>query len=174
MNNEDKLHIYCVYCKSGSEEYVANSLRIKLNVEVIFPTKQIQEKRNGEWQTKEKPITPGYIFIYSKEKLVFEKDLNITNLYKILQYEDKTKELIGQDYEYALLIYTHNGCLETSKVMTSGSEVRIIDGPLKDLAGKIIKLDKHKKKAWIETVFFNELTTITLGVEFLEELTPKA
>ncbi len=174
MDYEDKLYIYCVYCKSGFEEYVANAIKIKLNVEVFFPCKQMKEKRKGEWQVKEKPITPGYIFIYSKKKLAFEKDMNITNLYKILQYEDKTKELIGQDYEYALLIYKHSGCLETSKIMTSGSEVRIIDGPLKNLNGKIIKLDKHKKKAWIETVFFNELTTITLGVEFLEELTPKA
>lgn len=161
----------CIFCRTGSEMDLANQINEKEeNCQAIAPMKIMQEKRRGTWQKKEKALFPGYIFLYYNEEIDFEQIKKTPGLYKILNYDAEFKELQGSDYEYSMWIYKHQGCIETSKVLTIGRTVKVIDGPLLDGLGTIVKLDKHKRRAWVEFEFAGQLRTVTLSAECVEEL----
>ena len=136
--------------------------------EAIAPVRILQEKRKGKWEQREQILFPGYVFLYAKEEIEFKLIRKIPGLYKILDYESGFKELRGKDYEYSMWVYRHQGHIETSKVLTIGRTVKVIDGPLLDGFGTIVKLDKHKRRIWVEFEFDGQMRTVSLSAECVE------
>ncbi len=85
-----------------------------------------------------------------------------------VEYSSGFKELQGMDYEYAMWVYRHQGNINTSRVLTEGGIVRVIDGPLLDGVGAIVKLDKHKRRVWIEFEFDGQKRLVSLSAECVE------
>jgi len=164
------LKTYCVFCKTGSESLVAEKINIvDKKVKAIAPMRVIQEKRNGKWEKKEKALLPGYVFIFTEEELNTFLLNRLSDLYKVLSYDTGVRELAGNDYQYALWVWRHEGSINSSKVLTEGKNVRVVDGPLLDSCGKIVKLDKHKRKVWVEFEFEGVTRTIVLSAECITE-----
>lgn len=162
---------YCLYCKTGSELIVAKNInKVSKNFTAVAPTKILREKRKGIWEDKKQVLLPGYVFIYGENEINSTNKDYIFNAYKLLEYDTGQKELAGSDYEYAMWAYRHNGSIATSKVLAEGKSVKVIDGPLLDLSGKIVKLDKHKQKAWVEIEFYGEKKIISLSVDCITQL----
>jgi len=157
---------YCLFCKTGSEKHIAHQLNTKDNrITAIAPVRILQEKRKSRWQQREQILIPGYVFIYTEDEIRFEPITEIPALYKILEYETGLRELQGRDHEYSIWIYRHQGSIATSKVLTEGSNVKVIDGPLLDCLGTIIKLDKHKRRVWVAFEFDGQSRVISLSAE---------
>ena len=160
---------WCIFCKTGSEETTAKFItESDDNIKAIAPIRILQEKRGGRWLYKEQVLFPGYVFIYAKDDIDFEMIRRVPGFYKLLGYDTIFKELQGSDYKYSMWIYKHQGTLETSKVLTIGSTVKVIEGPLLDGLGKIVKLDKHKRRIWVEFEFDGQLRTVSLSAECVE------
>lgn len=160
------MQAYCIFCKSGLETTIAKNInKVIKNIEAIVPTKVIKEKRNGKWEDKKQVLFPGYIFLYGEDEMDYSIRDRAFNVYKILRYENGAFELMGEDYQYAMWVYRHKGIIDTSRVLTEGKNVKVIEGPLLDFSGKITKLDKHKKKVWVEIDFYGEKKIISLSVE---------
>ena len=161
---------WCIFCKTGSEKKVAQSISAwDENFKVIAPVRILQEKRKGRWLQKEQILFPGYVFLYSEEDLDIEFLKKVPGFYKVLGSDATLKELRNSDYEYSMWIYRHQGYLETSKVLTIGRTVKVIEGPLADGLGTIVKLDKHKRRVWVEFEFDNKLRLVSLSAECVEE-----
>lgn len=162
------LHIlkaYCVFCKTGSENAIAQRVNaMSSGIKAIVPVRVLQEKYKKKWIERERLLIPGYVFVYAKREISFRKLIKMTGAYKVLEYQSGKRELIGSDYEYALWVYTHNGRIGTSKVLVEGDTVKVIDGPLKDGIGEILKLDRHKKRAWVEFNFYGNTQKVSLSV----------
>ncbi len=126
---------------------------IDKSVKAVAPMRTMQEKRNGKWIGKEKVLLPGYVFLYSENDFDTNLIRNLTDLYKVLSYDYGIRSLVGKDYEYAMWIWKYHGSIDTSKVLTVGSSVKVVEGPLLDSNGVIKKLDKHKRKVWVEFDF---------------------
>lgn len=156
---------YCVFCRTGSETSVKQCLGILDNrIKVIVPVRTLQEKRMGRWELHEKVLIPGYVFVYTEDKVSFEAIKTPLKVYRILQYRVGERELTGSDYEYALWIYRHDGKIGPSKVLVEGSDVRVVDGPLMDTMGRITRIDRHKRRAWVEFDFDGRKQVISLSV----------
>lgn len=93
--------------------------------------------------------------------------VRVTDMYKILRNDDGYKELLHEDLQYANWIYKHHGNFKESKVICDGDLIKIIDGPLLDFHGKIIKIDKHKRRAYVEIEFDGGKRVISLGIELV-------
>lgn len=166
---------YCIFCKTGFEYSVAQDInKIFNNFEAVVPTKVLKEKRNGKWEDKNQILLPGYIFLFGEQKLEETLRDKVFNVYKLLQYKTGERALTGSDYEYAMWVYRHNGSIVTSEVIAEGKNVKVIDGPLLDITGKIVRLDKHKKRAWVEIDFDGQKRVISLSVECILELKDNA
>ncbi len=71
----------------------------------------------------------------------------------------------GIDYHYPMWIYRHCGDIDTSKVVLEGSIVRVVDGPLLDGIGTIVRIDRHKRRAWVEFDFSDNKHVVSLSIE---------
>ena len=157
---------YCAFCKTGSENIARQLIdRVNRNVKTIVPVRVLQEKRKGVWIQREYALLPGYVFIYLEDDACTELMTKFLEVYRVLQYGLGFRELAGMDFEYAMWIYRHQGVITTSKVLAEGKEVKVIEGPLLDALGTIIKLDKHKRKVWVEFDFDGQRRVVSLSAE---------
>lgn len=161
---------YCIFCKSGSEQTVADTINsLHKGLLAIAPQKIIQEKRNRIWEKRSLALLPGYVFLYSEDGLdARQSRVRVTDMYKILQYDGGFKELLYEDSEYSMWIYNNQGNITPSRILSDGEAVQVIDGPLLNCLGRIIRLDKHKRRALVEFNFDGQKRIVSLGADIIE------
>lgn len=49
-----------------------------------------------------------------------------------------------------------------------GDKIQITIGPLVGLEGLIVGINRHKRKAWLETMMFGRKQTIKVGLETVD------
>jgi transcriptional antiterminator NusG len=128
--------------------------------------------KNGISRTVIRQLLPGYVFFSSENPLnsLEWKQLSDEDyIYKPLSYGDGTKELSGSDLSFVQLLLRNNGLLDISKAVTEGSKARIIDGPLKELEGQIVKVNKRRRCAELEVDAMGIIGKVWLSFELLEE-----
>lgn len=163
----DQIHCYCLFCRSGQERAISARLQDRFQeLTALAPVRLIPEKRQGIWQDREHVILPGYVFVYVQGTLPFSLKHKEQHIYKLLNYDDDLRELVGDDRDYALWIYRYSGRITPSRVLCQGDAITILSGPLKDCKGRIRRLDRHKRKAWIDLTFDGQIRTVCLGAEF--------
>ena len=165
------MYMYCVFCRSGSEMKVSRYMKKLAGMDgfkLIVPCKVLSERRGGQWREIRKALFPGYIFMYNDTEIDRRAFSLITNFYKMLKYGDGTCELAGIDAEIAQWLYDHDGDIVISDVEFTGKSVRIISGPLKDVAGVIERVDRRKRRVYVRTEFAGHTTLMTMGINDLE------
>jgi len=157
-------------CRTGSEKEVKQKIeRFTEGIEAIVPKRVIEEKKGGAWSRVERPLLPGYVFLYAKDMLPHNLKLKVQKIYKILNYARDMRQLQGEDQEYAHWLYRHEGCIQPSTVLEEGDRIRVIDGPLMDATGKITRLDKRHRRAWVTFVFDGHERTVSLSANCVEQ-----
>ena len=63
-----------------------------------------------------------------------------------------------------------NQVVEMSEGVIEQSRVRITSGPLVGMEGLIRKIDRHKRKAWLEVPMFGSVQTVQVGVEIVAKV----
>ena len=56
-----------------------------------------------------------------------------------------------------------------SEGVIEGSQIIISSGPLQGLEGYIKKIDRHKRKAWVELPMFGRLQKVEVGLEIVRK-----
>ncbi len=164
------LKAYCLFCRTGAESHVKQVIKgTNKEAKTIIPVRVLQEKVKGAWIPRERKLLPGYMFIYAERELPFEDIKRQTAVYRILGYENGDRQLLGQDYEYAMWLYRHNGRIGASGVIIEGASVKVVDGPLLDAKGKIVRFDRHKRRAMVSFDFYGKTRQVSLSVM---DLTP--
>lgn len=164
------LKAYCVQCRTGSEHIVARQINhICKGVLAIAPVRVLLEKRQRLWEQSEKALLPGYVFLYVDNEPDFKNVRSLSRVFRLLQYDIGARELTGSDYTYAKWIFRHKGRIEPSKALIEGSTVKVIDGPLANGIGTIVKLDRHKKRAIVEFEFEGVKKRVSLSVVDLQD-----
>ena len=167
---------YCMLCRTGAELLVARSItRHYPELMAIAPVKTLQEKRNGQWEKREQIMLPGYLFLYSDRELPFDLCRKVDLLYRTLEYEKGMRVLTGSDEEYAQWVYRHQGNIGISRVtVEEGQDIQVIDGPLLDCRGTIMKLDRHKRRAVVSLTFDGQKRMVSISVECVLPVEPGA
>ena len=166
---------YCLMCMTGHESKVVRIVnRCAPELTILSPVRILPEKLGGQWRNREKALLPGYLFLYTD----LEDQPRIRQMshrfYKYLSYELGSRELFGNDKTYAEWILAHQGQLQPSLIFATGDQISVLDGPLADRIGTIVKLDRHKRRAWIQFEFDGQQRMVCLGAEFLERLDVEA
>ena len=170
---------FCVHCVAAKEEEarrrVTKLLSSVLDDEFLvwFPMKEVKEKRAGKYETVDKPMFSGYLFMYwegSDERKFPIFDLKrLPTVISILDYDDGSHALKGKDLEFARWLHMHGGYIRQSKVIyREGQRIQICDGPLKGFDGNVIKVDKHHKRIVLRFEIGGNVTDVSFSVEFLD------
>lgn len=108
-------------------------------------------------------MLPGYIFLYSEEPL--EKLIRIPGIIRTLG----NGELKDADFAFANLLKEHNGVIGTIHLAEERDRC-IVDDPLwEKVEGKVIKVDRGRKRCCIEFVFDSIQHTLWIGYELIRK-----
>ena len=161
----------CINVKVGDEKKVAQMIHtIYPEVETCVVTQVKHKSREGVKSYAFDIMLPGYILFYTKEDTPVSQFLSITSVQHIVIYDDRKWHLRGDDLFYAKWIFENKGTIGVSVVFMENDVIKITEGPLKDIKGNIIRIDKRNRNALVSLGFGQQTYKVWLAFEWMTNL----
>ena len=165
---------YVIHCYSGYENKVRHNLEQRIEsmgmkdqiFDVVIPTQEEIEVRDGKRRSVERHVFPGYVLVYmllSEESWYVVRNtpgvtgfVGMGNQPTPLRPEEVSQILKRMEAEAPHVKVTY-------KV---GERVRIVDGPFNDFRGTVAEIDMDRTKVRAMVNFFGRETPVEL--DFLQ------
>jgi transcriptional antiterminator NusG len=171
---EDDRAWYVVHCYSGYENKVRHNLEQRIETmgmkdqifDIIVPTEEEIEVREGKRRTIERRVFPGYILVnmvMTEESWYVVRNtpgvtgfVGMGNTPTPLRPEEVSQIIKRMEAEAPRIKVTFK----------SGERVRIVDGPFNDFRGTVAEIDMERAKVRVMVNFFGRDTPVEL--DFLQ------
>lgn len=165
---------YVVHCYSGYENKVRHNLEQRIETmgmkdrifDVVVPTEEEIEVKEGKRRTIERRVFPGYILV----NLVLSEEswYVVRNTPGVTGFVGMGNEPTPlRPEEVAQIIKRMEADAPRIKVtFKSGERVRIVDGPFNDFRGTVSEIDMERAKVRVMVNFFGRETPVEL--DFLQ------
>ncbi len=173
-SEEDQRAWYVVHCYSGYENKVRHNLEQRIEsmgmrdkiFDVVVPTEEEIEVKEGKRRTVERRVFPGYILV--NMVLTEESWYVVRNTPGVTGFVGmgNTPTPLRPE-EVAQIIKRMEADAPRIKVtFKPGDRVRIIDGPFNDFRGTVAEVDMERAKVRVMVSFFGRETPVEL--DFLQ------
>jgi len=165
---------YVVHCYSGYENKVRHNLEQRIETmgmkdkifDVVVPTEEEIEVKEGKRRTVERRVFPGYILVYmimtEESWYVVRNTPGVTGFVGMgndptpLRPEEVSQIIKRMEAEAPRIKVTFK----------PGERVRIVDGPFNDFRGTVDEIDMDRAKVRVMVNFFGRETPVEL--DFLQ------
>ena len=165
---------YVIHCYSGYENKVRHNLEQRIETmgmkdkifDVVIPTQEEIEVKDGKRRSVERHIFPGYVLV--NLQLTEESWYVVRNTPGVTGFVGmgNTPTPLRPE-EVAQIIKRMEADAPTVKVTYKvGERVRIIDGPFNDFRGVVAEIDMERTKVRVNVSFFGRETPVEL--DFLQ------
>jgi len=171
---DDSTAWFVIHCYSGYENKVRHNLEQRIETmgmkdmifDVVVPTQEEIEVRDGKRRTVERHIFPGYVLV---NMLLTEES------WYVVRNTPGVTGFVGmgnnptplRPEEVAQIVKRMEADAPTVKVTFKvGERVRIIDGPFNDFRGVVSEIDMERTKVRVMVSFFGRETPVEL--DFLQ------
>lgn len=165
---------YVVHCYSGYENKVRHAIEQRIETmgmrdkifDVIVPTEEEIEIKDGKRRTVERRVFPGYILV--EMRMDEDSWYVVRNTPGVTGFVGMGNDPTPLRQEEVKQILDRMSA-ETPNVKVNfkiGQRVRIIDGPFNDFIGTVAAIDPDKSKVRVMVNFFGRDTPVEL--DFLE------
>lgn len=174
LQEEEDRAWFVVHCYSGYENKVRHNLEQRIEsmgmkneiFDVVVPTEEEIEVKEGKRRTVERRVFPGYILVnmvMSEESwYVVRNTPGVTGFVGM-----GTTPTPLRTEEVAQIIKRMEADAPRIKVtFKSGERVRIVDGPFNDFRGTVSEIDMERAKVRVMVNFFGRETPVEL--DFLQ------
>jgi len=174
VDSPDEPLWYVIHCYSGYENKVKQNLEQFIEsmgmadriLEVVVPTEDEIEVREGKRQTVERRVFPGYILVRMKmSEETWQVVRNTPGVTRFVGMGNRPQPLSQQEVDQIL----RRMQAEAPKIKVNfrtGQKVRITDGPFADFMGIVDKIDTERAKVTVLVSFFGRETPVEL--DFLQ------
>ena len=176
---------YVIHTYSGYENKVKTNLEHRIDsmdaqdlvFQVVIPTEDEIEIRDGQRRTVARKIFPGYVLVQMME--LKEEDTESSRAWFVVRNTPGVTGFVGsgnrpvplEEPEVRRIIRQMRAVKPRVKVgFTAGQSVRIIDGPFIDFAGQVDELNMEKGKVKVLVSFFGRETPVELDFLQVEKL----
>jgi transcriptional antiterminator NusG len=165
---------YVIHCYSGYENKVRHNLEQRIETmgmkdmifDVVIPTQEEIEVKDGKRRTVERHIFPGYVLVnlaLSEESWYVVR--NTPGVTGFVGMGNNPTPLRPE--EVAQIVKRMEAEAPTVKVSFKvGERVRIVDGPFNDFRGMVAEIDMERTKVRVMVSFFGRETPVEL--DFLQ------
>ena len=168
---------YAVNTYSGHENKVKQNLehrRISLGQEnnirqIVIPTEQVQEMKDGQKQTKEQRTMPGYLLV----------NMNLTDdSWQLVKNTPGVTGFVGASNQPVPLNQgevdrlLHRETAERPRTRAQfaiGESVKVVSGPLSDFSGEISEINEDAAKLKVLVSIFGRETPVEVGFDQVKE-----
>jgi len=165
---------YVIHCYSGYENKVRHNLEQRIETmgmkdkifDVVIPTQEEIEVKDGKRRTVERHIFPGYVLV--NMQLTEESWYVVRNTPGVTGFVGMGNNPTPlRPEEVAQIVKRMEAEAPTVKVTFKvGERVRIIDGPFNDFRGVVSEIDMERTKVRVMVSFFGRETPVEL--DFLQ------
>lgn len=170
----DGKHWYVVHCYSGQENKVCHAIEQRIETmgmqdkifDVVVPTEEEIEVKEGKRRTVERRVFPGYILV----QMIMDEDS-----WYVVRNTPGVTGFVGMGNDPTPLRPEEVNQImrrmeaDTPKIKVTykpGQKVRIIDGPFNEFVGIVSDIDQEKSKVRVMVSFFGRDTPVEL--DFLQ------
>ena len=171
---DDERKWYVVHCYSGYENKVRHAIEQRTETmgmedrifDVVVPTEEEIEIKEGKRRTVERRVFPGYILV----QMIMDEDSwyvvrNTPGVTGFVGMGNQPTPL--REEEVAQIMKRMEAQAPVVKVtFKAGQRVRIVDGPFNDFMGVVEDIDMEKAKVRVLVSFFGRETPVEL--DFLQ------
>lgn len=171
---------YVVHAYSGYEKHVAGSLKesIKLAAmedsfgDILVPTEEIVEMRNGQKRKSERKFFPGYVLVQME---MSESAWHLVkSIPRVMGFiggtADKPAPVSEREAQSILSRIASDGNKPKPKILFEPGEViRVIDGPFADFNATVEEVNYQKDRIQVAVLIFGRSTPVELGFSQVEK-----
>lgn len=169
---------YAVHTYSGYEDAVARNLRQRIEsfgmqnsiFDVVVPTeKKIKIKNGRKTEVKEKTF-PGYVLV---DMIATDEAWSVVrNTPQVTGFVGTANQAVplSPDEVEKILKRTSGEQVRHAIDLAEGDAVAIIDGPFKDLEGKVGEIDEERGKVKVLVPMFGRETPVELEADQVQRL----
>ncbi len=152
---------YVLHVKTGAELDVRQRLE-QAHVTAAVPQEERPIRSGGKWGKKQYTLFPGYVFVrldITPENYYLLKRTD--DVISILKYGDQPAPLSYLEAEWITLLNGGGKPLQASEIDASG---KVISGILTKFETRIVKIDRHAKRATVALSLCGEEKKVKLGI----------
>jgi len=171
MQDSDNNKWYALFVKTGQEEKVRKRIEFSLNdvVKTMVPKRKLRERRGGVWKTVIRKLFPGYVLLSG--------DMDGSN-YHTIKSTPGILKLLKTGYEPARIdpwemdivnrLMYNGDTIEYSDCFIKDGKIIVTSGPLLNMEGNIISVDRRKGRVKVNIAFMGEPRIVDLGISILQ------
>ena len=155
-------------------EMMINSMELHDNIyRVVVPEQKVIEVKDGVKKEKIKKMFPGYVLVemvMSDESwYIVRNTQGVTGFIGSSGKGAKPIPLMPQEVD-RILGSMGMSRLDVSKDLETGKKVKILDGPFKEMIGKVDNIDLKAQKVNIDVDLFGQETSVEADLNQIEVL----
>jgi transcription termination/antitermination protein NusG len=174
------MHWYVVHAYSGMEKAVERNIRERIMRagmqdmfgEILVPTEEVVEIKNGQKKTSERRFYPGYVLV----QMIMNDDT-----WHLVKHTNKVTGFVGgaknrpapisQDEVGKILGQMEEGTEKPRHKVEfiTGEYVRVKDGPFTDFNGTVEEVNYEKNKVRVSVTIFGRATPVELEFSQVEK-----
>ncbi len=172
--SDDNRQWFVIHCYSGYENKVRKNLEQRIETmamkdkifDVVIPTQEEIEVRDGKRRTVERHVFPGYVLV----NMILEEDSwfvvrNTPGVTGFVGMGDDPTPLRPEEVQ-SILRRMENEAPTFKVTYKPGDRVRIVDGPFNDFRGIVDEIHMERSKIRVMVNFFGRETPVEL--DFLQ------
>jgi transcription termination/antitermination protein NusG len=174
------LRWYVVHAYSGMEKAVERNIKERINRagmqdmfgEILVPTEEVVEIKNGQKRSSERRFYPGYVLV----QMIMNDES-----WHLVKHTNKVTGFVGgaknrpapiSDEEVAKILGQMEEGVEKPRhkvEFTVGEYVRVKDGPFTDFNGTVEEVNYEKSKVRVSVTIFGRATPVELEFSQVEK-----
>lgn len=165
---------YVIQTQGGHEEEIANMIRKQISSyyieECFIPKRERMKKYHGLWNKVEEILFRGYVFADSaRPEKLYQELKRIPVFTKVLGREENYFFPLNEAEEKLVRGIIDDKCkVGISRIeIGEGKRIRVIEGPLKDYVGQVIKVNLHKREVVVKVEFMGKPVELFMGMEMV-------
>lgn len=165
---------YVIQVRTGTEEEIRRQCEKLIESEILercfIPYCEQMKRYQGEWHKETQILFPGYVFLISGDlDRLYQRLKKVTGLTKLIGTGREIVPLEEAEVRFLLEFGKEEQVVAMSEGIIRNNRVVVTKGPLKGREGLIRKIDRHKRKAWLEIEMFGRKIEMRVGLEIVEK-----
>ncbi|MGI6086169.1 MAG: antiterminator LoaP [Acetivibrionales bacterium] len=173
-NKEDDSSLWhAVFVMTGNEETVREKIAYTFkdaDILPVVPKRRINERKNGVWHEKIKPLFPGYILL--KGNITIDDYYNlktVPGILRILKDNNELYRIHPDEIKIIGRLMIDGETIGVSTAYQQGDSIVITDGPLLGMEGLIQSVDNRKGRVRVCLSFLGDKRTVDLSIKLINK-----
>lgn len=167
---------YVLQVMTGKEDEYRTLAKTRVPPEcagtLYLPTRRLPIRRGGKVRIEDKPVFPGYLFVATDTLTPQGAGAyrRVPGFVRWLGGDNGPAILRDSDLEILQVLLGHGEILGLSRAKFNAEQrIQVVDGPLKGLEGRIIRVDKRKQRARVRLDMYRNSFEVDFGYELITD-----